>query len=243
MHNEKSKQKNNQTPNSGDFVDVDPLLEILSNIKPVYHVKNHPAQFYKSPSKNLFWYRNLKAASTTYHMLFEKLGWHMCTHANVDWQNDLVFGHIIDPLTRFRKGLTESFFYRQDYKTLRDKFDFTNQAELMQFVANLRNIDPHCMSLEHILGSFAQKIYWIPTDCDLDHKAHTLKLLDFFDQAIPENIRQWWIDLPHMNQSTDEELEFYQKLIEIPVDDSLKRFLDFDQCVYDVTQYYFDDRI
>lgn len=197
----------------------------------------------KSPTNNLVWYRNTKAASSTYQWLFSELGWTDCETETIDWNKDIVFGHIRDPLTRYRKGLVQFFStampFNQEGQPAVKITDILNHPDYLVFVTRLRNIDRHCMTLEYMLGPLAKKVYWIPMDTEFDHKTHTLDLLQFFGEPLASNLKTWWLDSHDRNVARDIDLEFYRQLEKIPMDSALQRFLDFDQCIYDTARYYF----
>lgn len=224
--------------NGSNFVGVDTLIDRLSTINPLYNGKQFRPECMKSPINNLVWYRNFKAATTTYMALFDELGWIRCSIDNINWDQSTVFGHIRDPLTRYRKGLTQFFADEHPWCNLK-MIDVINQPEYQLFVTRLRNVDRHCMSLEYMLGPLAKKVYWIPMDIDFDHRAHTLSLLEFFREPLAENLKNWWLEKEKKMVATGIDLEFYQQLEKIPVEPSLIRFLDFDQCLYDTAKHYF----
>jgi hypothetical protein len=214
------------------------LQNRLLEIDPVYKEKNLKPMCFRSLKTNLVWYRNYKAATTTYQTFFEELDWVQCTTQNIDWQQDLVFGHIRDPLIRYRKGLTETFFYLSENRKLIENIDYKTKSDWINFISTMQNIDVHCMTLEHTLGDNAKNIYWMPVDTEFDHKKHTLELLELYQEPMSEKIKNWFLDLPKLNDSTEEEIKFYQLLEQVPVNKRTLVFLDFDQCLYDVSVFF-----
>ena len=193
---------------------IDEFKKRLCNIEPVdmnsqtqtvSHARG--GYWWKSPTTDLYWFSNLKAASSLYKCLFTKLGWSRCSPKKIRISDSDFFGHIMDPLTKHRKGVTEVFFYRDEFNDLRKKYDVVAMDDWLTVLSGLHSFDQHCMSIEEQLGDLAKSVYWIPVDTDLDHKKHTLELLDFFGESVSAAIREWFLALPRINESSQEQKE------------------------------------
>jgi hypothetical protein len=198
----------------------------------------------KSPIAGVFYVRNLKAASSTYVHWLESLGWQPCDLGScIDWEKDIVFGHILDPLKRYRKGLAMAFHYRADLKKLLSVLDWKNDNCWLDFIANLKYIDRHTLTLQLSLKDKAKQIYWIPIDIDIDHKSHTLEFLKLYNALPQENHEsgKLLLDMENHNVSAAESIELYNALCQIPPSDLVQTYLDFDQRLYKtIIDYYLD---
>ena len=75
--------------------------------------RSEDAEYWRKYSLSGFKFDNLvyvpvsKCASTYYGTLFENLGWKKLPLYNVDFNSVSAFGIIMDPITRYLKGITE----------------------------------------------------------------------------------------------------------------------------------------
>ncbi len=224
---------------------INQFKQQLSRIQPVDTIDSQtrfasPRRgfWWKPPTGNLFWFQNAKSASSLYMELLTKLGWQRCHFMDIKGDDNYFFGHIRDPLTKHRKGITEVFFYREEFSVLRKRYNLIMMEDWMTVISNLHSFDQHCMSIENLIGEKAKEVYWIPIDTELDHKTHTLELLDFFGQNVPSEIADWFLKSSRINPSTEAEEIFYQQLAKIQPSIWLIDFLDFDQCLYDTAVYF-----
>lgn len=168
-----------------------------------------------------------KCASTLYDELMIKLSWDSITTKNIDWHNDIVISHIRNPLVKHRKGIIEglSTYYPEMASCLTTKSGF-------KFLANVTSFDAHSYTIRQMLGKYAVMVRWIPIDIDLDHKKFTLELFEAHGAIIAQEVKHWFFELPKLNSSTEQELQWYNNLSSIKTPAVIARLIDFDLCLY-----------
>ena len=57
--------------------------------------------------KNYVYLRNLKCASGFFVANFKKFGWTQILFQDIDWETDVVFSHILNPIERRHKSIRE----------------------------------------------------------------------------------------------------------------------------------------
>jgi len=106
---------------------------------------------------NLVFVPVYKNAATTYEYFFgTKLKWEPILTEDINWQEDIVFGYISDPIKRHIKGTVE-FLTVQNLQHLVDHKDF-----LPIFVNGF--FDHHSMPISLMFGDKKNLIHWIPVD-------------------------------------------------------------------------------
>ena len=197
---------------------------------------------------NLVYFSCNKCASTFYDAFFEKLNWIKTNTQDIKWSDDYIFSYIRNPLIRHRKGIVGSLFY--DFPEM--KSAFVGHPERLKFLANLTSIEAHSYSIHRMLGDNAKHIHWIPIDTDLDHRKYTLNILATHNENIDQETANWLINSTKANESTVEEVEFFNQLYNIETPPQILRYLDFDRCLYDkvtvppphiVAEKYYAERI
>jgi hypothetical protein len=133
--------------------------------------------------------RTLKCASTFFWESFRELGWWEIKFVEIDWMNQHVFSHMMDPDQRRHKGVAE-------YIDMNDAYDMYYQnITFRNFVAHTPTLDQHSISYHDQYGNYCNHIDWIPlggrshkesvakTDLLLQH--HGIKVFDNWnwDQA------------------------------------------------------------
>jgi hypothetical protein len=190
---------------------------------------NTPWVCYRSnKNNNLVYFSCNKCASTFYDKFYKELGWEKITTADINWSTNFVLSYIRDPVVRHRKGIVEGIF--AVYPLM--KKVFLNDFEKLKFLANVTSVEAHSYSIYRMLGFNATKIHWIPIDTDLDHKQETLKILSYHNENVNQGTVEWFLSLPRDNESTVEEIEFYNQLRNISTPPEILRHLDFDICLY-----------
>jgi hypothetical protein len=170
-----------------------------------------------------------KCATTLYTQLFDRLGWKKITTKDVNWVFDTVFGHIKNPLIKHRKGIVESFNMYPDMKQV-----VTSSPEGIKLAAHITSIHPLSATIWSMFEHNAGKVHWIPLDNGTDHKTATFDFIEKFgDIYISNETKEWFKNLGTVNESTQEEQDFYNKLISIPTPSVVLRYIDYDQCLYD----------
>jgi hypothetical protein len=130
----------------------------------------------------LVYVRTLKCASTFFWTSFKKLGWWEIEFKSIDWRDQHVFSHMIEPVQRRHKGVAE-------YINMYDAYDLFYQTDTFKkFVAQVPTLDQHSLSYHGQYGNYCNLIDWIPlSDCnheesiaktDLLLRHHGIKVFD-----------------------------------------------------------------
>ena len=182
-------------------------------------------------SGNLIYFRHFKCATSTYLRLFEeKLQWEQTDTQKIDWEKDKVFSYIRNPLIKHYKGIVEglTFFPRM--------FDFFYQStddKDLEFLAQLTSIEPHSYTIHRFFSDNALKVHWIPIDTELNHKQATYDFLKHNGYQVPDQVQTWFNNLSPENQSNEKEKHIFNKLMSTPASPDVKRYIDFDSCLYE----------
>jgi hypothetical protein len=171
--------------------------------------------FLRCPGRHLIYVRTLKCASTYYTNLFKSQGWQLCKFVDIDWEQDHLFGLLMDPYRRHIKGLVEDMIILGVEKTL-----IQNINQNFWRVAPTLGI--HSMGIAQMYKGFCHKINWIPMDVNrIDAK----KILeDLFEKF---NIEMQWTNTRD-NESDDYQKELFNQIY--------KLFCGPGQSWYDITQ-------
>ena len=190
---------------------------------------------YKHPTLDLIFYPHQKCASTTYRQLFEKQNWIYICITEIDWKKHQVFAHIRDPLVRHRKGIVEGI---SNYFPEVKEFFLTSTGA--KFLTNITIVESHSYTIEKWLGEEnAARVHWIPIDTDLDHVQETFNFLERQGAPVSDDIKQWFLSMPRLNESTPDEIMLYNLLMSHDVPGEILRYIDFDRCLYALVQDYY----
>lgn len=105
---------------------------------------------------NLVYVRTLKCASTFFWNSFKKLGWWEIEFDTIDWKNQRVFSHMMDPDRRRHKGVAEYISMYGAYSL------FYENATFRKFVEHTPSFDQHSVSYHDQYGNYCNHIDWIP---------------------------------------------------------------------------------
>ena len=83
-----------------------------------------------------------------------------------------------------------------------------------------------------MLGKNAELINWIPIDTGVDHKSITFNILESRGVNVSEEIKDWFLILPRVNESTATETKVFELLSLQPVPPHVLRYLDYDTILY-----------
>ena len=127
-----------------------------------------------------------KAASSYYTNLLEHNGWQAIKYIEVDWDNDHVFGFIMDPIKRYFKGLAQDLSHNIiDGKEFieKNKESIVTDTQFLFFSYHTLPI-----SITHADHYYA--IDWIPIDNDSNATVYLEELLAPYDIKldIPDHI-------------------------------------------------------
>jgi hypothetical protein len=155
--------------------------------------------------ENLVFVPVKKCASTYYTNLFyNQLGWEEIGNFSSLDEDTVFFGVIMDPTTRWLKGITEFFWGRglvDDQIIKRVLSDNCNVGVLA--------LDPHSMPYSITFGQWLDKINWFPLD--FYNESEILNQMSLLFQQTGHEIN---LPLPvlKLNKSSDEKLALLQKI-------------------------------
>ena len=134
----------------------------------------------------LVYLRSLKCASTFFWNSFSRFGWVEIAFDQIDWQQQRVFSHILDPNIRRIKGIAEFVWMNQAQDQLATDPDYRT------FIQETPVLDAHTVSHSATFGDRCDQIDWIPVN-DLNHQtAADLTNLMLFDHGIKIFNRWHW---------------------------------------------------
>ena len=198
-------------------------------INPIKNI-NTPWVCLRDTHSKLVYFIHSKCACTFYKQLFFKLGWQTITTADVDWNNDIVFSYIRHPMRKHRTGILEWFYCNGLGDLLEEK---EGDQKFLQMLSEIVYIDIHSMSIYDHLGDLSTQVQWIPLDqSGVDHKLETIKLLEKY-QALPEDIKEWFLTLPPRHTSTGTRRRYLDKLLSMEPTALIIKYNEYDQCLYD----------
>jgi hypothetical protein len=106
---------------------------------------------------NLVYARTLKAGSEFFYKNFTKTaGWLPITLNDVNWDYDVVFSYIMDPIQRRHKGISEVIIMTDTVDLL-----LSNKGNFGNLIKKLPFLDEHSASLHNIYGDNISKINWL----------------------------------------------------------------------------------
>ena len=154
---------------------------------------------------NLVYVRNFKCASTFfYENFYATFGWHMIDYNNIDWDNDFVFGHIIDPIERRHKGIAEYI------NMMNLSEEFINNKKLQNLLQTTPYLDRHSLLYSLTFGDKCNDIHWIPLSTHQESINRTEKLLK---SQIPNiNLADWDYNFDHVS-STNSDKKKVEKIL------------------------------
>ena len=192
----------------------------------------------KDPNSELIYFVHSKCACSFYKQLFLKLGWKEFTTTEIDWEKNIVFSHIRDPLEKHRTGIIQWFYYEGKIDVLKNN---ANDLDFFIMLSKIVFLDCHSMSIYEHLGDKGALVKWIPMDqSTIDHKQLTIELSEQYSK-INDDVREWFVKLPPANVSTGFKKECYNKLMALPVDPLITKSIEYDRCLYDsVTKKLFE---
>ena len=189
-----------------------------------------PWVVYRDPGSQLVYFVHSKCACSFYKKLFEQLNWQLDTTASIDWDNDLVFSYIRDPLIKHRMGIIEWFYYNNKIQLLQDNYD---NRDFFQMLSEIVYLDMHSMSLYEHLGENIFKMHLIPIDVPtINHKKATIELIKTHSDISPQTI-QWFLDLPPQYVSVGFKRNCIDQLLTHEPNSLIVKSLEYDQHVYD----------
>ena len=145
--------------------------------------------------------RFLKCASTFFNDNLLAQGWEFTDYYKIDWNNDFVFAHIIDPIVRRHKGLAEYIHMcglAQSY---------LSSLNLQKILNSCLFLDLHSMPYSVTFNERLYDISWIPLGTD--HEKNVIVTQDILNRKCHTNLTlaDWDFDLAHQTaQGHDKKL-------------------------------------
>jgi hypothetical protein len=149
----------------------------------------------------LVYLRTLKCASSFFWTSFCQLKWSVIRFDQIDWKNQRVFSHILDPDVRRHKAIAQVIHANNAYDL------FYNDQEFQRSIEHLALLDRHSLSLFDLYGDRCEEIDWIPIT-GRDHQQVVDKTSKFLFET--SNIRvfnRWAWDHEHVGVSQKKKLE------------------------------------
>jgi len=192
----------------------------------VYFSPSSPLQCLKK--ENCIYVPVLKAASTYFRNLLLYNGWEKVDYNDIDWNNNFVFGFIMNPFTRYLKAFTHEILYNL---TNSRKFIEDNEKKILDKYSNGHFLlyTAHTIPITTIYGDKCKNINWITLDTSHDATEKLQHMLNGY------NIK---LDVPkgiHANKSSEEEHELYEYIRNLYEDDN---FILLSMLKEDIKLYY-----
>lgn len=171
-------------------------------------------------SGNLVYVRTLKAGSEFfYRNLTQTAHWRTVPYDSINWDAQVVFSHIMDPIQRRHKGISETIISTGTRGLLlKNKGNFDQLIKLVPF------LDAHSASLHNIYGPAVRKINWLLMTAD--HSV-AIKQTDEFLARHGMPAVQWNTYFTHATDSYMNEV--YSKVKELwekdpTIDDTVRNY-------------------
>jgi hypothetical protein len=193
---------------------------------------NTPWLCLKDPNSNLVYFVHSKCASTFYRTFFSQLNWVEWSTKDIDWENDVIFSHIRDPLKKHRVGIIEWFYFNHCEKLLEINYD---NDDFFRMLSEIIYIDVHSMSIYEHLEEKSFRVKWIPIDAEKrDHLKETADLIEIHNSKL-KNFRPLLLSSVPENVSAGFKKTCVDKLMNIKPTPLLIKSLEQDRYLYDLT--------
>lgn len=136
----------------------------------------------------LVYLRTLKCASTFFWNSLSRFGWVEIAFDQINWQQQRVFSHIINPRMRRIKGIAEFVWMNHAQDLL------TTDPDYQTFVQQTPVLDAHTVSYYENFGDRCDQIDWIPIDNSNHQTAADLTSQMLFENGIKIFNRWSWRD-------------------------------------------------
>ena len=189
-----------------------------------------PWTYLRDPNSRLTYWVHSKCACSFYKKIFALLGWEEVVTNDIDWDNDIVFSYIRDPLIKHRVGIIEWFYFNNCESILKDNAD-NDQFFLM--LSQAAYLDFHSMSiLEHLGKEASSKITWIPIDTEINHIQETINLVEQH-RDISNSIKELMLNMSPYHVSTGFKKRCNEKILKIPPVPLIVKSIEYDRFLYD----------
>jgi len=143
--------------------------------------------------------RNLKCASTFFYQNFKIQGWTATDYYDIDWKNDFVFSHIMDPIIRRHKGLAE---YICEVGMGRR---YLNDPELQNILTSCLFLDRHGIPYSQAFTGHCDHIHWIPLI--YGHEQNVVVTQNLLNRQFGLDIRSEDWDFDHAHSTPEDDVK------------------------------------
>jgi hypothetical protein len=154
-------------------------------------------------SGSLVYLATLKCASTFFYTnLVDNFKWEEIKFSDIDWANQRVFSHLLDPVERRHKAIAEYLFMTNTQDL------WYSSPNFRQMISGVASLDEHSMSYFETYGNYAWMIDWIPLNTEHSNVIQfTNKLLNSYGQVL---LDKWDLELAHV--STPEKINLAKEI-------------------------------
>lgn len=141
-------------------------------------------------SGTLVYLGTLKCAHTFfYNNLINNYKWEEIKFSDINWANQRVFSHLLDPIERRYKALAEYLFMTntQDLWYSRPNFQ--------RLINSATSLDEHSMSYHETYGNYIWMIDWIPLNTD---HANVIRVTNQLMHAYGHILPKWDLEQAHI---------------------------------------------
>lgn len=139
---------------------------------------------------NFVYIRNYKCASTFFYWNFvNKFLWKEISYHDIDWDQDHVFSHILDPIERRHKGVAEKIHMHRASRL------FLENETLQQSLAHACLLDNHTETYSTRFLDKAWLIDWIPLN-----RSHQ-EVIDLTEKLLEQKL-DWNMDWVHYGDNS-----------------------------------------
>lgn len=154
----------------------------------------------------LVYLRTLKCASSFFWISFTRLKWQVIPFEQIDWKNQHVFSHMLDPDIRRHKAIAQVIHLNNFYDL------FYNDQTFQKSIEHLAMLDRHSVSFFDLYGDRCEEIDWIPiTGCE--HQQVVDKTGAFLEEIGKIKMNKWAWDFKHAG--TPQKKKLAQDLAEL----------------------------
>jgi hypothetical protein len=178
------------------------FVYIYNNMPLTHNVQDHWIDHnnFLLRKDNLVYASNRKCASTYYHSLLISNGWSYAKFRDISWEQDHVFGFILEPWKRRIKGIAEDLSY---YSV--EKFLLSNLGR--KFWLDHLTFGPHSVPLTLTWHRYSYMIDWIPLDGPVSA-----------DELLDRLLAKYNIVLDRSGQHNANPADDYQKNLYLEID-------------------------
>jgi hypothetical protein len=174
---------------------MDAAVQVLVRDRWAHH------DFWCSPDQRLVYTAMLKCASCYFRDAFPQNGWTQIQFDTIDWDQQIVFGFMMEPRRRHVKGLVEDLGHDGWLSGIKVS-DFDKC-----FSKRYPCIGVHTLGYHQVYGAYTQRIKWLPLD--------TARL----EQSSLENFLRthgvswsWSVVDANVHRSVPEQLDLFERL-------------------------------